>query len=79
MIMESNKRKPVKHILLPICLLIYLAVIAYIGRSAFYNPEERTMYLVKIVIGVVAIILLYFVLKKKIRLKQERENDINSK
>lgn len=68
------KRIP-RSTLIPLLLLVYLAVMAYIGRGEF----QRGNYLYYFgIIGatLVCIVLLHFVMKRRERLRREREDDI---
>lgn len=68
------KRIP-RSTLIPLLLLAYLAVMAYIGRGEF----QRGNYLYYFgIIGatLVCIVLLHFVMKRRERLRREREVDI---
>lgn len=61
--------------IIPLALIIYLGVMCYVGRSIFF--EGRYLYYFGIISGsLLAIILLHFSLKRKERLRREREDDI---
>ena len=69
--MSRMKRSTV----IPLALLCYLGVMAYIGRGEF----QRGNYLYYFgIIGatLVAIVLLHFVMKRRERLRREREEDM---
>lgn len=63
--------------LLPLILLVYLAVMAYIGRGEFL-AGNYLYYFGIIGATLLCIILLHFFLKKRERLRAEREADIQS-
>lgn len=63
--------------LLPLILLVYLAVMAYIGRGEFL-AGNYLYYFGIIGATLLCIILLHFFLKKRERLRAEREADIRS-
>lgn len=71
--MQRTKLK--KHIVLPIVLLIYLLVMSIIGFDEF-RAGNYLYYFGIIGITLLVIFLLYFNLKKKDKLRQEREDDI---
>ncbi len=66
-----------RHVLVPLILLIYLAVMAYMGlpglRSGVTPPMQ---YFGTLFITLGIIILLYFFMKKRDRLRRERLDDI---
>lgn len=58
--------------ILPLALLVYLAVLAWMARGRFYNGEY--LYYFGVIGGSLLIIaLLYLVLRKRDRLRRERE------
>ncbi len=60
--------------LIPLLLLVYLAVMSYIGRGEF--QQGHYLYYFGIILGsLTAIILLHFTLKRRERLRRERESD----
>lgn len=66
-----------RSVVIPIILLIYLAVMSYIGRGEF--QQGHYLYYFGIIGStLVVIVLLHFFLKKRERLRQEREDDISS-
>lgn len=77
--MTGKTKKSYKHILIPLCLAVYLGIMAYIGRDAMNIEGEQTSYILKIAVGIIAIVLLYFVLRKRERLRREREKDLSGK
>ena len=65
-------KKLKRHVVIPFLMLCYLAVMAYISRQRLANGEYLYYFgVIGISLGI--IVLLYFVLKKKERLRQERE------
>ena len=67
-----------KTIVIPLVLLFYLFIMSYIGYSGYSSGEfSATRYFGVIIGSLFIIILLYFSLKRKEKLKKERENDIN--
>lgn len=70
----DKKFKIKRSIVFPAIMLIYLAVMAWIGRDRLYRGEY--LYYFGIVgVGLVIIVLLYFALRKKEKLQQERESN----
>lgn len=64
---------------LPLVLLVYLAVMAYIGFEGYTTGETSpAMYFGTIALTIVIIVLLHFNLKRRERLRRERENDIKN-
>lgn len=60
---------------IPLALFAYLGVMCYVGRSIFF--EGQYLYYFGVIAGsLLAIILLHFSLKRKERLRREREDDI---
>ncbi len=60
---------------IPIMLLIYLGVMAYIGRGEF-QAGNYTYYFGIIGVTLLCIFLLHIFLRKRERLRNERESDI---
>lgn len=67
------------HIILPICLFVYLAIMAYVGRAELLVEKAYFSYFGKIALELGIIVMLYFVLKRCSRLRQQREEDMNGK
>ena len=66
-----------KHILIPSLLAIYLAFMAYMGLDGLRSGQIPPLqYFATIAITLGIIILLYFILKKRERLRNERLEDI---
>ncbi len=64
-----------KSTIIPLALLAYLGVMSYIGLPIF--NEGRYLYYFGVIGGsLLAIVLLHFSLKRKERLRREREEDI---
>lgn len=60
---------------IPLCLLAYLAVMSYIGYPEF--QKGNYLYYFGIIITTLCVILLlHFAMKKRERLRSEREQDI---
>ena len=68
-------KKLKRHVVIPLLMLVYLAVMAYISRQRLADGEYL-YYFGVIGISLAIIVLLYFVLKKKERLRQEREEQL---
>lgn len=61
--------------LLPLALLIYLAVLAWIARGRFYSGDY--LYYFGVIGGsLIIILLLYLVLRKRDRLRRESEEQL---
>lgn len=62
----------------PLILTIYLAVMSYIGRGEF--QQGNYLYYFGIIgVTLVVIVLLHFNLKKRERLRRERERDLSNR
>ena len=59
-------------------MLVYLAVMSYIGRGEFF-AGHYLYYFGIIGISLVIIVLLHFSLKRRERLRREREKDMEGK
>ena len=71
--------KPKRSTLVPLILAIYLAVMATIGYGQYSTGQmSATYYFGVIIITVVVFILLHFNLKRRERLRREREDDMNN-
>ena len=64
------------YIILPSVLAIYAIVMAWIGRSQLFDPSTRITYRVSVAVEVLVLVLLYFFLKKRGRLRRERMEDL---
>lgn len=60
---------------IPLIMLVYLAVMSYIGRGEFF-AGHYLYYFGIIGISLVIIVLLHFSLKRRERLRRERESDM---
>lgn len=60
---------------IPLVLLAYLAVMSYIGRGEFY-AGHYAYYFGIIGLTLIIIVALHFFLKKRERLRREREEDL---
>lgn len=66
-----------KSIIIPLALLIYLAVMCYIGYDGYVSGEFSALYYYGVIAGsLLVIILLHFSLKRRERLRKEREDDL---
>ncbi len=66
-----------KSIIIPLVLLIYLAIMCYIGYGGYRSGEFSTLYYYGVIAGsLLVIVLLHFSLKRRERLRKEREDDI---
>lgn len=68
--MKKFKRSTV----IPLCLLIYLAAMAYVGRDNFFSGN-KLYYFVVLGISLAIIVLLHFALRKKEQLRQSHEEE----
>ncbi len=66
--------KTKKSTWLPLILLVYLLVMAYIGRQQVV-AGKYLQYFGVLGVSLVVIVLLHFVLKKKERLREERDSE----
>ena len=71
--MTTNKKSKIKRsVVFPIIMLVYLAVMAWIGRDRLERGEY--LYYFGIIGGsLLIIVLLYFSLRRKEQLQQRRE------
>ena len=69
-------KKPKKSTLLPLVLIGYLGGMAYVGRHEL-EAGNYLYYFGIIGASLVCIVLLHFSLKRRERLRREREDDIN--
>lgn len=60
---------------IPLLLLVYLAVMSYVGRGEL-TAGNYLFYFGVIGITLVCIVLLHFSLKRRERLRREREEDM---
>ncbi len=69
----SNKLK--RSTVIPLCMLAYLAVMAWLGRGRL-AAGDYLYYFGVIGISLVIIVLLYFALRRKETLRQRREEEL---
>ena len=66
-----------KSIVIPLVFLVYLGIMSYIGYDGYLSGEFSSLYYFGVIIGsLVVIILLHFSLKRRERLRKEREEDM---
>lgn len=67
-----------QSVVIPACLVIYLAMMAYVGRENF-TSGNKWFYCIVLAISLLIILLLHFVLKKKeqIRARRKEEEELN--
>lgn len=69
--------KLTRPVVIPLILLIYLAVMAFLGLDGLRTGQTSLFqYVATIVITLGIIVLLHFYLKKRERLRRQRLNDI---
>lgn len=69
-----------RSIIIPAVLVIYLAVMSYIGYPAYLSGEMSALYYFGVIgATLVVIFLLHLNLRKRERLRREREADMNIK
>lgn len=71
------KRKLRRSTVIPLILLLYLAFMSYVGRGEF-EAGNYLYYFGIIAATLICIVLLHFFLKRREKLRAEREADINS-
>lgn len=72
--MMPRKRIP-RSTIVPVLLLVYLGVMAYIGWPEYAAGHTSALYYYGIiVVTLVCIVLLHFSLKRRDRLRRERQN-----
>lgn len=69
-------RKIKQSVLVPILLLVYLAVMVYMFGMRYFYAGDYLFFFGIIGSTLFIIIALHFVMKRKERLREERENDI---
>lgn len=67
-----------KSTIIPLTLLLYLAAMSVIGFP-YYQAGRYLYYFGIIGMTLLAIVILHFLLKKKEKIRKEREEDINKK
>ena len=69
--------KIARSTLIPLILLVYLAVMSYIGYPAYADGRKSALYYFCVISkNIVVIILLHFILKHRERLRRERLEDM---
>ncbi|MFG6385584.1 MAG: hypothetical protein K1V80_03810 [Muribaculaceae bacterium] len=69
--------KLTRPVVIPLILLVYLAVMAFLGLDGLRTGQTSLFqYVTTIVITLGIIVLLHFYLKKRERLRRQRLNDI---
>lgn len=63
------KQRAKRHILLPVALLLYTAIMGIIAYPRYQKEQNWNEYFLIIGIGVVLAILLFFVLKRRQRIR----------
>lgn len=73
-------KKLPKSTLIPLLLVIYLAVMSYIGWGAYKSGQFSPAYYFGTIAGtLLVIVLLHFSLKRREKLRREREQDNSPK
>lgn len=67
------KIKPKRHILIPIVILLYTAVIAVYAANKFYASENKGSYFLVIGVNIALAIALFFILKKRDTLRNKHK------
>lgn len=67
-----------KSTIIPLALFVYLIVMSYIGRSHLL-AGDYLFYFGVIGVTLLIIVLLHFMLKKREKIQQKREEDMNKK
>jgi hypothetical protein len=66
-----------KAVVIPLALLAYLGIMSYIGYDGYASGEFSVLYYFGVIaVSLLVIILLHFSLKRRERLRREREDDI---
>lgn len=72
-------KKIQRSTIVPLLLVVYLAVMSYIGYHEYEAGRMSALYYFGIIIVTLGIIIaLRFLLKKRERLRKEREDDIKN-
>ena len=69
-----SKKKIKRSVVFPIIMLVYLAVMAWLGRDNLQNGKYL-YYFGIIGLSLIIIVLLYFSLRKKEQLQERRKNE----
>ena len=66
-----------KAVVIPLALLAYLGIMSYIGYDGYASGEFSALYYFGVIaVSLLVIILLHISLKRRERLRREREDDI---
>ena len=76
--MEKKSKKSRKYIIIPLCIAIYFAIIAYMNRDEWLVNGNFWSYWGKIAIEVVILVVLSFVIKRRDKYRSEREKNIQN-
>ena len=66
-----------KAVVIPLALLVYLGVMSYIGLP-MYHAGEYFQYFGIFGVSLLVIVLLHFSIKRRERLRREREEDVRN-
>ncbi len=70
--------KSKRHIIIPALLLVYLGIVAFFSYENVQTGEvSMNEYILTIVGTLLIIVVLFFVLRRRDKLRQERLNDLN--
>ena len=68
-----------KAVIIPLALLVYLGIMCYIGYDGYASGEFSDLYYFGVIaVSLIVIILLHFSLKRRERLRKEREEDMKN-
>ena len=67
------KFKPKRYIFIPVVIVIYTAVIAVYAATKYYTPENKGAYILVVGVNLALAIALYFILKKRDELRNNRK------
>lgn len=65
------KKKLERHLLLPLVLLIYTIVMAIYSYPNYRDRENKDEFYIVVAVGVVLPVLLYFILKRRKKIRDE--------
>lgn len=69
-------KKPKRSTVIPLCMLLYLGVMAWVGRQNMH--DDPTYYWVVMGVSLLIIVGLYFALRRKEQLRERREREENT-
>ncbi len=70
--------KSKRHIIIPALLFVYLGIVAFFSYENVQTGEvSMNEYILTIVGTLLIIVVLFFVLRRRDKLRQERLNDLN--